>query len=126
MYDTALLCESLSTSMDDIFRAKGKQKSVQPCKIMLIAEPVRWFSSNAPPHPLPPGLPSPPPLGRRLSPPVTSVRTPSRPSAPPDSAEGLGMRLLSGRGGYNSDDVTKVGLGGGVGGLLSQEAVMTE
>ena len=29
------------------------------------------------------------------------------------------------RGGYNSDDITKVGLGGG-GGLLSQEAVMTE
>ena len=29
------------------------------------------------------------------------------------------------RGGYNSDDITKVGVGGG-GGLLSQEAVMTE
>ena len=28
------------------------------------------------------------------------------------------------RGGYNSDDITKVGVGGG--GLLSQEAVMTE
>ena len=30
------------------------------------------------------------------------------------------------RGGYSSDDITKVGVGGGGGGLLSQEAVMTE
>ena len=33
---------------------------------------------------------------------------------------------VRGRGGYNSDDITKVGVGGGGGGLLSQEAVMTE
>ena len=30
------------------------------------------------------------------------------------------------RGGYNSDDITKVGLELGGGGLLSQEAVITE
>ena len=34
-------------------------------------------------------------------------------------------RQVWARGGYNSDDITKVGMGGG-GGLLSQEAVMTE
>ena len=34
---------------------------------------------------------------------------------------GFGWR--GARGGYNSDDITKVGVGGGV---LSQEAVMTE
>ena len=37
-----------------------------------------------------------------------------------------GRWWLDSRGGYNSDDITKVGVRGGGGGLLSQEAVMTE
>ena len=39
---------------------------------------------------------------------------------------GLGWALTSlpSRGGYNSDDITRVGVGGG--GALSREAVMTE